>query len=160
MASLLDTGKVYTQTRESNWPFFFFSMVTTVNTGTQRRRHLALHPSAFSLHSTRRLTLKDNTAVNGGGKKTRQIERQGMDPQCFGMPFVCRLYLTVRDKISVCQLIPPLTLPHPSIYSYWLCIMDVIIIPVCRHVAPASLLPPSEKAGTAGTQPDYPINLL
>lgn len=38
--------------------------------------------------------------------------------------------------------------------------MDVIIIPACRHVAPASLLPPSKKAGTTGTQPDYPINLL
>lgn len=47
--------------------------------------------------------------------------------------------------------------PHASLHTY---IMDVIIIPACRHVAPASLLPPSKEAGTAGTQPDYPINLL
>lgn len=59
----------------------------------------------------------------------------------------------------LCSLILSLLIP-PSIHTYSAYIMDVIIIPACRHVAPASLLPPSKKAGTAGTQPDYPINLL
>lgn len=49
---------------------------------------------------------------------------------------------------------------HPSIHWYPAYIMDGVIIPACRHVAPASLLPRRKKAGTTGTQPDYPINLL
>lgn len=30
--------------------------------------------------------------------------------------------------------------PHPSILTYSACIVDVIIIPACRHVAPHSSL--------------------
>lgn len=93
-----------------------------------------------------------------------------METQCCGMPFVSRLYLnwdTAREsvewrhRLAHADSIPvSLSLLHHSIHTYSAYIMDVIIIPACRHVAPASLLPPSKKAGTTGTQPDYPINLL
>lgn len=93
-----------------------------------------------------------------------------METQCCGMLFVSRLYLnwdTAREsvewrhRLAHTNSIPlSLSLLHHSIHTYSAYIMDVIIIPACRHVAPASLLPPSKKAGTTGTQPDYPINLL
>lgn len=67
---------------------------------------------------------------------------------------------SVKGRCRLAHADSSRSLLHPSVYTYFAYIMDVVIIPACRHVAYASLLPLSKKAGTTGTQPDYPINLL
>lgn len=67
----------------------------------------------------------------------------------------------IKDGIAAPTLTPFLRCLLLSLHPNLPTSRGVIIIPACRHVAPASLLPPSEKGkAPAGTQPDYPINLL
>lgn len=117
--------------------------------------------------------LLSKEAQNGGGKGGREggrvaygkTGRKGQKWRHNVVECVCvqAIFKTKKTSPCPCRLHSAtlsLSLLHPSIYTYFAYIMDVIIIPACRHVAPAFLLPLSKKAGTTGTQPDYPINLL
>lgn len=100
--------------------------------------------------------------MEGMSKSVRGTELAGGREREMGHAFTVCTYHHNMNKIWRCQsclyYTSSLPVPLPRLHPYIVSLYG-IIIPPCRHSAPASLLPLSG-AGTAGTQPDYPINLL